>query len=412
MMLSLRQFRAMRAPVRALVYLFWIYTFVGAVVSVFTQIYIYQLFNSVSFNIITTMIMFTGLMVGFCIYGLVAAQFRLNARHGFLLSFISMSTGIALLSVASDAVSASVATAMMGVGHGLFWLTIHTYELVETHDDERDVYSTYLSAGAQLIYLAGPAAATFLIFGAHALGWNEFSLLFLVTPMIFLLGFLFFKQLSDYRPSPIRTVDVAHFFSDTRNRVAQLYLFGGAATHILQDVLLPLVLITVLGTALQVGSFNTVFAIVGAVALLAVGAHRHQGNRLFILGVTAGVVIVLSIALGYFLTVVALIVYAVGTSVAHPLMRVSEHVIDLQTMDSVGHHESDFYPTMIFRDFSLWAWRMVAAFVLLASVAGITTDSHALSLGMYLIAGSYVLLYAGAHFLLAMQPKRIDESLV
>lgn len=403
-MLSISQFRALRPPVRALVYLYWIYMLVTAVIGVFTQIYVYQLFESVSFNIVTSMLSFTGLMLSFCGYGAIAARLGISSRYGFFLSFLFTSVGVVMLSMAGDMASAAAAMTMMGIGAGFFWLTIHTYELVETHDHERDVYSTYLSAGTQIISLVGPAAATALIYVAHVYGWSEFSLLFIATPVLFILGFFFFDQLSDYRPAPIRGDDVAHFVSDRRNQTAQMYLFGGAATHILQEALIPLVLISVLGTALNVGGFNTLFALVGAAALLFVGARRHAGNRLQILGICAGVIVILSIVLGHTLTVPVLILYAFGTNIAQPLLRVSEHVIDLQTMGSVGHHESDFYPTMIFRDFSLWAWRMVAGLALLFAISSVEVDAQALIIGMYLIAVSFVILYMGARRLVAMQP--------
>ena len=45
-MLSIAHFWSMRRPVRSLVYLFWIYSFVSRAVTAFTQIYIYQVFNN------------------------------------------------------------------------------------------------------------------------------------------------------------------------------------------------------------------------------------------------------------------------------------------------------------------------------------------------------------------------------
>ena len=83
---------------------------------------------------------------------------------------------------------------------------------------------------------------------------------------------------------------------------------GGAASHILQQTILPLVSIVVLGTALNVGSFNTVFAIAGALALLAVGSRRHPENRLFILGMSSIALMALNVMLGTSLTLAALIV--------------------------------------------------------------------------------------------------------
>ena len=167
----------MRPAMRSLVFLYWIYSFVGSAIGVFLQIYLYELFSSVRLNIIAALISFTGIMIGFCVYGYVASLFRFNARHGFLLSFASMSIGIFAMAASHTFLQACMAMLLVGIGGGFFWLTIHTYELVETRDEERDIYSTVLSVGDQVFSLAGPAFATLLILGAHLLHWGDFSLL-------------------------------------------------------------------------------------------------------------------------------------------------------------------------------------------------------------------------------------------
>jgi hypothetical protein len=109
----------------------------------------------------------------------------------------------------------------------------------------------------------------------------------------------------------------------------------------------------------------------------------------------------LNFMLGYSLTFAALIVYAIANSIIQPINRVSQHVIDLKTMDGMAHIASDFYPAMILRDVALWAWRTAAALILLPFGSGATTRHEAISLGMYMIAGSIAATYAGARALLA-----------
>ena len=391
----------MRTQLRSLIFLFWVYSFVSRAVSAFSQIYIYQMFDSVQLNIIAAMATFTGIMIGFSIYGAIAAQFRLNAKYGFLLSFIFTALGLILLPLARDVPEACGAMTVRGIGAGFFWLTIHTYELMESRDHERDIYSTFLSAGDQIITLASPAFATLLIWLSHHLGLGDYTLLFLATPPIFLLGLPSLGALKDYRPEPIARHDLVHFVADRRNQAAEIYLLGGAASHILSQTLIPLAAITVLGSALNVGGFNTVFAIAGALALLAVGSRRRPENRLLILGLSSIVLIALNLMLGYSLTIVTLVVYTIGISVTQPISRVSQHVIDLKTMDGMAHSASDFYPAMILRDVALWVWRMAVAGLLLAFAGGVGTGREAISLGMYLIAGAIVVTYAGAWILIA-----------
>jgi MFS family permease len=405
-MISVFHLRAMRPAMRSLVFLYWIYSFVGSAIGVFLQVYLYELFSSVRLNIIAALISFTGIMIGFCVYGYIASLFRFNARHGFLLSFASMTVGILSMAAAHTFLQASMAMLLVGIGGGFFWLTIHTYELVETRDEERDVYSTMLSVGDQVFSLAGPAFATLLILGAHLLHWGDFSLLFISVPFTYLLGFFFFGSLSNYHPQPIRWHDVVHFVTEKRNRAAQFYLFGGSANNIMKQTLMPLVSLVILGTALNVGVFNTFFAVASAACLLVVGGYRHKGNRLFILAVTTLMLAALSVLLGTYLTFVMLMVFSFGVAVLQPLMRVSQHVIDLQTMDSIGCKESDFYPTMVLRDFSLWFWRMVVGGIFLVVIAAMQNDLHEVSIGMYFVAGTYIATYLGARLLLSMQPEK------
>lgn len=398
-MLSLAHFKSQRRLLRSLIYLFWLYTFVSRAVGAFSQIYIYEMFGSVKLNIIASIANFTGIMIGFCICGALAALYRLNAKHGFLLSFVFTGLGLILLPLAHDVPQACGAVIVRGTGIGLFWLTLHTYELMETSDHERDIYSTFLSAGDQIVTLASPAFATLLILMSHHLGIGDFTLLFLAMPPLFLLGLPFLASLKDYHPAPIAKRDLQHFLFERRNQAAQIYLMGGAATYILRETLIPLASITVLGSVVAVGGFNTVFAIAGALALLAVGARRRPENRLLILGLSSIVLGALTVMLGLSLTLMALIIYTSGASIVQPILRVSEHVIDLKTMDGMSHHASDFYPTMILRDVALWFWRTLAGLILLAFASN-GTGQDIISLGLYLIAGAIFVSYAGARLLL------------
>ena len=85
---------------------------------------------------------------------------------------------------------------------------------------------------------------------------------------------------------------------------------------------------------------------------------------------------------------------------SQPINRVSQHVIDLKTMDGMAHSASDFYPAMILRDVALWGWRTAAALILLPFASGAATGHQAISLGMYMIAGAIAVTYAGARVLL------------
>ena len=83
---TLAQLREVRTPVRALLGVYWVYALATGLTSVFTQIYFFERFESVSLNIIVAMVSYTGVMVGFCVPGLAAAIWQQNLKNGFLWS--------------------------------------------------------------------------------------------------------------------------------------------------------------------------------------------------------------------------------------------------------------------------------------------------------------------------------------
>jgi MFS family permease len=399
-MLSIKQLRAMRPSMRALVFLYWLYQFASSTTAIFTQVYLYQLFQSVTVNIISIIMLVTGVMLGFSVWGFIAAHYRLNIRHGFAASFATTSIAMLMLPWVHTTHAALLAILLGGIGVGLFWLAIHTYELSETHDHERDVYSSYLSVGDQVMTLAGPAFATVLIWIAHQFNIHELTLLFMSMPLMYLTALPVFRLLRDYRPKPVRWHDIKHFVTDRRNQLAQVYLAGSSTIFVLNKATVPLVAILILGTALNVGLFATVTSLFSILAILIVGAYRHPKNRVFLYGVATAIIVAITILMGIFFTFPMFVAYTLIMAIAFPLLRVSQHTIDLKTMDSIGHKESDFYPTMLLRDFSFWIWRTLFALIVLAATWGAGTSAHAVAIMLYCMAGTYIVSYLGARWLM------------
>jgi MFS transporter, YQGE family, putative transporter len=345
------------------------------------------------------MALYTGIMLGFCIPGYIAARLRLNSKGGFVWSFISTGIAIFALLFIQGAPSALAVMLLWGFGQGIFWLTVNTFELTETKDSERDFYSSVLNAGNQVLGLAGPACATLLIWlSGVVMHIGTFTLLFTVAPAIYLLGFFCFATIRDYRPRPIELADVKHFFTDRRNQYAQLYTGGMGFQQMLGVTVPPLVILFILGTALRVGLYSTFFSIFSAFCVLALAQYRTHSNRLTIyVFTTLGLTVAISL-LGYLFSFAGLIMYTLLEGIFTPLNNVSSHVVDLASME-IGRKESDFYATMILRDLSLWFWRMLGGTVFLLALSVLHTEKSFLSFGLYLLAAGLVFTYCGAYFL-------------
>lgn len=408
---TLTQFRSLRPSVRSLVLLYWIYTFTASLTWVFTQIFLYSRFQSLTLNIVATLLLFTGIMVGFCVFGWLASIFRLNIKHGFFISFVFFIIDLICLLNATTPNIACLSLFLNGLGNGFFWLTIHTFELVETKDHERDYYSSLLSAGDQVFSFLGPACATALMWvSQYVFGWGTFTLLFTITPVIYLLGFFCFSSLHEYRPQHIAWDDITHFFTDKRTWLFQVFVAGGGLENILRRATMPLVSLTILGSALSVGLYGTLAGTVSVCCILIIAEHRTTENRLKILTLATVAVTAAMVWLGYDFSFSALIIFTVVQSIFAPLIGVSNHIISLQGMESMGRTTSDFYATMIMRDFSLWIWRMLFGLIFLSVVTRLDSTSLALPIGIYLIAFSLLITLLGAKLVVSGQ-KRMPTPL-
>lgn len=396
----LLQCKSLRTPVRSLLYIYWISALTNGLASIFVTISVFQKFSSVSINIVGAMLSMTGVMIGFCFFGYIISYFQLEARQGFYYSFISSIIGFITLSQAASLSATFLALFILGLGVGLFYLTVHTYELSETKDSERDLYSSLLEGGRMAISILAPLIATGIIYvSLYVFHTSSLVALFIMTPLFYGLGLFCFQGIESYKPSRIEKEDFVHFFSDKKNRLAQLYLGSMGITHILGSILLPVCIFYILGSTLKVGAYSTVVSLFAVMLIIVLGKFRHKGNRMALFGVSAIGVGVLLTFLGYNMTFISLVIFTIGNTILAPIMQVSDHLVSLSTMESIGRSGKDFYATMLLRDFSLWFWRMLGGGLFLLVSLIVVEQRTILSFGLYMLASMTILSFIGASLL-------------
>jgi YQGE family putative transporter len=397
---TLHNFRALRTPVRAMVYLHWIYGVVGALTSTFVQIFLYRQFDSLSFNVIGLIVYFIGCALGFSLVGAVVARYRGDMKWGYIYAFVILCVSFIFLFGTVSMQDALLFMFTNGFGLGLYWVTLHTFELTETKNQERDYYSSVLSAGDQIIDLLAPALAALLfVLSSDVFGLGTFTLLFIVAPLIYLSGLPLFRHVRSYRPHPVERADVRHFFRNRKNQHAQVYLFAGSANFALSRITIPIVAILFLGSETNVGLFNALFAIISAVALMYLTKHRHTGNRLHFLFYTSLVSAAIALLLAFNFTLVTFMLFSLLSVIVRPLQRVSAHVIDLETMETLGREGRDFFPTMIMRDAVFGVWRVLALIALWIFLTVATSAESGARIALIALAASTMLTYVGATLL-------------
>ncbi len=393
---SVAQFILLRKPVKAMIYLFWIYVFAASLTGLFVQLFVYGKFHSIATNVISMGVNFTGLMVGFCVIGWLYARLRINIKLGYIGSFILMAASFLFLYGDVSYRDAMLFMFANGVGNGIYWLTIHTFELTETKNIEREFYSSMLSFGGLVVGLIAPLLGTLLLYLSEFIFHQTFTLLFLVAPIFYLFGLPFIANISDYRPRPILMRDVRHFFTDRRNQFLQIYMAGDSLSFAWEASLIPVASLLLLQDAKNVGIFNSIFAVISALMLVFLTRYRNEGNRLSFLALTTLLLSFFAILPAASFTLIVFVIFTFGSVVVKPLYRVSSHVIDLETMETLAHADSDFYPTMILRDLSLWLWRIAGCILLFVVSWYAKGDIATIRLGFLLMVAAPVLTLFGA----------------
>jgi hypothetical protein len=397
---TLLRFMELRSPVKAMLYLHWTYSMVLALTGMFVNIYLYQRFRSVEFNAIAQAINFVGVALGFSLVGAIAAYYRMNMKWGYAWAFFALCGSFLFLFGQVTRMDAVWFMFTNGFGLGLYWLTLHTFELTETKNHERDHYSSFLSAGDQVIDLAAPACATLLFFiSGDLLQWGSYTLLFIISPLIYLCGVPFIGRIRTYRPQPIDREDVRHFFGDKKNRLSQIYYLAGSGSFAFARVGIPIASIFFFGTEKQVGLWNILFAVLSAFSVLVLSHHRNVGNRLRFLFITTACSALAALLIGVWYTFAAFLIYSLASIILKPLLRVSSHVIDLETMETLGRKEKDFFATMIFRDVAFGFWRVLCLLLFAFLIHLLGEGEFAVRMSFIGLAGSTLLLYYGATLL-------------
>ena len=190
--------------------------------------------------------------------------------------------------------------------------------------------------------------------------------------------------------------DLRHFFFDRANKRSQLYFLAGSMGYSFSKIALPVAAIIFLGSEKHVGIFNASFAVLSAFMVMFFSKKRHPKNRLQFLFYTSMIAGCATFFFALFFHLYVFIVYSLALLLLVPLLRISAHVIDLETMDALPREGKDFYSTMVLRDVALWFWRIVSLLTLAVIILIFGDGETAVRIALFGYALAHILGYIGA----------------
>lgn len=336
--------------------------FADQIVLLFMEIFVFMETDSLSALAVYNAFYFGGVAIGFVIWGFIMAQLQISMRFNYLRSFaMYFLSFISLIFLPHDFNYLLVFAVLNGLGMGMFWIGHHSYEMIYTDSKtDRDFYSSMQQSAAQTITIASPLIATLtFIISEKVLHIETFKLLFYTLPFIYLLAIPFLWRMPDYIPKRISLKEIKELFFSKKLKRVRHYIASTSIAWPAYVVIAPIIAIAALNTVINVGFLQTAIGIISLIFVIFLSHIRHEGNRLKILfrGMLIYMVAYAILALwqlGPLPYVIASLIFVFN----RPIYRVSEHLIDLHSIELMKDVEKNFYPGLLYRDMIIGSIRL------------------------------------------------------
>ncbi|KKQ35739.1 MAG: hypothetical protein US50_C0006G0012 [Candidatus Nomurabacteria bacterium GW2011_GWB1_37_5] len=402
---SLTKFKHLSAEKKSMLALFWVYEFANTTAGIFVNIFVFLDTRSLWVLALLILVQVTATLIGFTGFGYLLAEYQRSMRWNYLRSFSIYFISFIWLALTPHTLPFLIVFYFLyGLGGGIFWATNHSYELIYTknEDGDRDFYASMVQSGTQLIFILSPLLGTALLLLADKVFQIEtFSLLFWVLPFIYLLSLPFLFRLPHFVPKPITKSDIKSFMTDGEHSQIRWYYILSAG-ELIRGVISVFFAVVALKTAVNIGLWETAVAIISFFAVFTLANTRRENNRLKImLNAICGFLI--AFAFLYFSSTYFYfyLIYSVLMVFFRPMYRVSQHAIDLHSMEFLSRGRSSFYPGILYREIILYIGRFFALMFVIVMSLVLNNDILSVKIGIIISAILLVLHWHVARKMLA-----------
>ncbi len=390
---TIQKFKNLPKVVKSMIALFWVYELVAQMTTVFINAYIYLNTQSIEILIQYNFFNILGIGLGFVIWGYLIAYFQISFRLNYIKSFIIfIASFLVLIFLPKENFTYFLFALVNGLAVGMFWVGVHTYELIHTTDDIRDFYSSMISAGVVILKMLSPALAIFSFYiSEHIFHFEMYTIFFIILPFLYLIALPFIFSLPEYIPEKIPPSSIKNLFSDKKIGKIRKYLFFSSIDFAILAVVFPIIAIQALSTPYNIGYLEFISGLIAFVGILYLSHQRNAENRTDILSTAI---------MGIFISGIIILLYplhwgfyAVGSIcliLLIPVYRVSIHVLDLFAMDKLKEVNNSIYESVLYRDFILFFARIFALLCMYICTFFVESEYVLIVIGLVTVMCSYL----------------------
>lgn len=351
---------------RSMIYLMWIYSLGGVITGVFLNIYVFKIHSSIEDLIIYNLVFYTASFAWFWLLGWLMSLLIANIRNMYYISYVLFIVAYYVLLAFDGTLSAVyIFGILFGLGNGSFWNAVHTQELKNIENQNRDFYSSSISAGQNIISIVVPFVVAFIFYITDLYQMDGYWVLFETLPIVYLFSFIFIHHIDSYFPPKITRKDVSNFFDLKKYKFGHLYFLIRGISHGFVITTMPIITIMMLKNEVNIWLFQGILTLVSTFLIVYLSTRRMSTNRMLYFSWISTGLCLMYIFFWWQFHFVGFLIFSLLGLFLNPLFRISEHVYDLHLMDGIKTEESDFYPGMILREVILWTGRLISIVFLL-----------------------------------------------
>jgi len=384
---------------KSMVYLMWIYNVWEIITWTFINIYVFKINNSLENILLYNTIFFTFCLIGFTFIWAIMSELGKNIKYMYYISyFLFILSFILLFIFNSNLFWVNLFWVLFWLWTWTFWCAVHTQELKNIENKNRDFYSSSISAGSNIVSVVTPLLVAFLFYISWFYKFDWYLVLFLVLPIIYVSSFLFIKEIDSYTPKKITREDIINFFDLSKYKYWHLYFLFTWFRQAMSGVIIATIWIVLLKTEENIWLFQAWLTFISTFAVIHLSHKRQEENRLkYYFRVIIAMTILYIIFWMYF-WLLSYIIFSLLLLFIKPIFRVSEHVYDLSMMDNIKILDNDFYPSMLLREIILWIWRVISlGIIFILSIYFWFELTFILRIWLIIIWFSHIFLYIWAY---------------
>lgn len=346
---------------KSMVYLMWIYSAWSIITWFFINIYVFKLHNSFNEILIYNMISFTSIFIGFTIIWWIMSIIQRDIKNMYYLSYILFIISFIFIFIFKWTLFwVYLFWILYGIWTWVFWNAVHTQELKNIENKNRDFYSSSITAWNNLISIVNPLLIALIFYLANIFNFDWYYILFSILPLIYLTSFFFIKNINSYVPKKVKKQDFKNFFTLKRYKYGHLYFLIWWLIIWLSVAIIPIINLVILKNEINIGLYQWALTIISTFWIVHFSLKRKELNRFKYFSIFWLLLAINTLLFWFYFNFTYFIIYSIIWLLVTPLYRVSEHVYDLHLMDSIKVENSDFYPAMLMREVILWIWRIFA----------------------------------------------------